>query len=679
MVRYTLSSALFLAFAGIASAADLQSMSYNVLAGDKIEVRLTMSEPVADARSFTTDNPPRISLDLSGVSPKLDQKSMQIGVGVARSVAVAEAQGRTRVVVNLDQMLPFTTRSDGNDFVIVLGDSSGAVTAATNNAAKPKPTTVAKAANNAISNIDFRRGEKGEARVTFALGSSKTGVDLRQEGRTVIADFLGTGINPELVRRLDVLDFGTPAKVVETSRRGSNVQTRIETNGEFEYLGYQTDNLYTLELKPLTQQEVETKKARQPVFAGERLTLTFQDIQVRAVLQIIAEFQNINMVTSDSVSGSITLRLQNVPWDQALDIILKTKGLDKRQNGNVMLVAPADEIAAREKLALENEKQREELEPLRSEFIQVNYAKASEIAALMKSKENSLLSERGNVTIDDRTNTLLVLDTARKIDDIRAMIRVLDIPVRQVLIESRIVTATDEFSRELGAKFGLSDKNSQSGFAGSLDGAVSMAGTGTAPTSQRLNFNNPVTSGGAGRIGFNISRLVDGTILDLELSALEAENNGEVIASPRVVTANQREAFIEDGVEIPYLQASSAGATNVSFKKAVLSLKVKPQITPDERIMMDLSVTQDTVGEIFAGVPSIKTQEVGTQLLVNNGETVVLGGVYKQITGTDVSKIPLLGDIPGLGWLFRNKIDRNEKQELLIFVTPKILKDNTTR
>jgi type IV pilus assembly protein PilQ len=289
------------------------------------------------------------------------------------------------------------------------------------------------------------------------------------------------------------------------------------------------------------------------------------------------------------------------------------------------------------------------------------------------------LSERGNVTIDDRTNTLLVMDTARKIDDIRAMMRILDIPVRQVLIESRIVTATDKFSRELGAKFGLSDKNSQSGFAGSLDGAVSMAGTGTAPTSQRLNYNNPVGSSTAGRIGFNISRLVDGTILDLELSALEAENNGEVIASPRVVTANQREAFIEDGVEIPYLQASSAGATNVQFKKAVLSLKVKPQITPDERIMMDLSVTQDTVGEVFAGIPSIKTQEVGTQLLVNNGETVVLGGVYKQAVGTDVSKIPLLGDIPGLGWLFRNKIDRNEKQELLIFVTPKILKDNTTR
>lgn len=685
MNRNKLASLILIMMATAAGAADLTNISYNVLSGDKLELRFTTNDAMTVPKSFTMDNPARISLDLNGVTPKLDKKSISVGVGGTRSVSVAEAGGRTRVVINLDQMVAYSTRVEGTDLIVTIGDNKNGPVA-TSGASVGKSLAgstgtpyAAVAGNNAITNVDFRRGEKGEARVVFTLSNPKMGVDVRQEGRNVYADFLGANISNDLIRRLDVVDFGTPAKVVEVGRRGGNVAVKVDTVDEFEYLAYQTDNLFTLELKPLTKQEVEARKSRQPQFTGERLTLSFQDIQVRAVLQIIADFTHLNMVTSDTVSGSVTLRLQNVPWDQALDIILKTKGLDKRQTGNVMLVAPADEIAAREKLQLEAEKQVEELAPVRSEFIQVNYAKAADIAALLKSKNNTLLSDRGNVTIDDRTNTLLVLDTSRKLDEIRNLIRTLDIPVRQVLIESRIVTATDGFSRELGVKFGVTDKNSQSGISGTLDGAVATANGTPTTTPQRLNVNMPANKGNGPSIGFNLSRLTDGTILDLELSALESENKGEVIASPRVVTANQKEAHIESGVEIPYQQASSSGATAITFKKAVLGLTVKPQITPDDRIILDLTVTQDTRGEETVSGPAINTQQVGTQVLVNNGETVVLGGIYKQETTNDIQKVPLLGDIPGLGWLFRNKINKDTKQELLVFVTPKILKENTAR
>ena len=668
--------ALLALMATAVDAADLTAMNFNALGGDKVEIRLTLSEAVPSPKAFTTDNPARISLDLPGVALTLDKKSMPIGAGFARSVSVAEAQGRTRVVVNLEQQVPYSTRVDGNDLVILLGDSSGTTVAAA--AGSSSTTAVAKPvtakSGSGIQSVDFRRGEKGEGRVVFRLGNPKIGVDVRQEGRTVIADFIGTSIPNELIRKLDVLDFGTPAKVVDVSRRGGNVSVRIDTTGEFDYLAYQANEMFTLELKPLTKAEVEERKLREPTYTGNRLSLNFQDIPVRAVLQVIADYTSINMVTSDSVGGSITLRLQNVPWDQALDLILKTKGLDKRQNGNVMMVAPADEIAARERLSLETEKQQEELIQLRSEFIQINYAKATDIAKLLKDKDNVLLSERGQVSVDDRTNTLLVQDTPRKLDEVRALIRTLDIPVRQVLIESRVVIANDDFTRELGVRFGLSDKNSQSGFSGTLNGAESMANTGTADLADRLNVNMPVESP-AGSIGVNLGRLTDGTILDLELSALEAESRGEVIASPRLMTANQRESFIETGVEIPYLQASSAGNTNVTFRKAVLSLTVKPLITPDDNVILDLTVTKDSLGVDTPRGPAIDTKEVNTQVLARSGETIVLGGVYEEETFNNVRKVPLLGDIPGLGWLFRNKENQNNKQELLIFVTPKIIKD----
>ncbi len=661
--------------ASAAGAADLTNMTFNVLAGEKVEVRFTLSEPVAAPKAFTTDNPARLSLDLDGVSTKLDKRSMTIAAAQTRSVAVAEAGGRTRVVFSLDRLLPYSTRVEGNELIVLLGDGSGVAAAGSASAA---PAMAGSGVD--IRGVDFRRGDKGEGRVVFNLGNPKIGVDVRQEGRTVYAEFQGASIPESLIRRLDVVDFGTPARIVEVGRRGGNVVVKVETANDFEYLAYQADNQFTLELKPLTAAEVEQKRAQNPVFTGDRLTLTFQSIEVRALLQIIAEYTGINMVTSDTVQGSMALHLQNVPWDQALDIVLKTRGLDKRQNGNVMLVAPADEIAARERLSLETEKAQEDLAPLRSEFIQVNYAKAIDLAKLLKDKDNTLLSERGQVSVDDRTNTLLVQDTSRKLDEVRQLVRTLDIPVRQVLIESRVVIANDDFTRELGVRFGVSDKNSQSGIGGSLEGAEDMATGGSLRQDRpalrdRLNVNMPVATDGAGRIGFNLMRLTDGTILDLELSALEAEGRGEVIASPRVLTANQKESFIESGIEIPYEQVSSAGATNITFRKAVLALKVKPQITPDDRVFLDLSVTKDSLGIDTPIGPAINTKEVGTQVLVANGETVVLGGIYEQELTNTVRKIPLLGDLPGIGFLFRNKVATDKKTELLIFVTPKIVKD----
>ena len=668
--------ALMLAACGLsANAADLKNMTYNALGGDRVEIRLSLSEPVANVQSFTTDNPARISLDLPGVVPTVERKTLPIGAGYARSVSVAEAQGRTRVVLSLEQPVKFTTRSEGNDFIISLGEASGSSLAALPSSNSSASSAAVKSGG--ITSVDFRRGEKGEARVQFKLGNPKIGVDVRQEGRIVLADFIGTSISDDLIRRLDVIDFGTPAKTVDVSRRGGTVQVKIETSGEFDYLAYQADDQFTLELKPLTKAEADDRKARQPTFTGERLSLNFQDIQVRAVLQLVADYTGINMVTSDTVGGSITLRLQNVPWDQALDIILRTKGLDKRQNGNVMLIAPADEIAARERLTLESQKQQEELVQLRSEFIQINYAKATEIATLLKAKENVLLSDRGQVSVDDRTNTLLVQDTPRKLDEIRNMIRTLDIPVRQVLIESRIVVANDDFSRELGVRFGVSDKNSQSGLSGTLPGAESMRNTGTANLLDRLNVNMPVQAA-AGSLGFQITSLTDGTILDLELSALEAEGKGEVISSPRVLTSNQRESYIEAGTEITYLQSSSAGNTNITFKKAVLGLTVKPQITPDDNVILDLTVTKDSRGEETIRGPAINTNKVGTQVLVRNGQTVVLGGIYEEETGNNVRKVPFLGDLPGIGFLFRTTENLAKKKELMVFVTPKIVKDLET-
>ncbi|MBD3666834.1 MAG: type IV pilus secretin PilQ, partial [Kangiella sp.] len=660
------------AFAMLASwgvhASQLEAINYNVLPGDKVQLRMTYSDVPPTPQEFTTANPARISMDFEGVDSGLDFKTKDIGVGVVNSVTAIQAQNRTRVVINLSELVSYNSQIEGTDFVVTLEQGSVAVSGDT----KPSRTSsYSTGSGYDISGIDFRRGVNGEGRVLVNLGNPNVSVDLRQEGRTVIADFMGADIDPAFIRRLDVIDFGTPAQIVETSSRGNAVRLAIRANDAFEYLAYQANNQYTIELKPLTQQEIEKREREQPKYSGERLTLQFQDMDLKAILHTLGDFAGINIVISDDVQGSMALNLVNVPWDQALDIILKSKGLGKRQDGNVMMIAPADVIAEREQQELEANKQQEELAPLRTELIQVNYAKAPEIAAILQAglgggegKSVGILSERGSVTVDQRTNTLLVQDVATKLEDVRRLVGQLDIPVRQVLIEARIVTADDGFARDLGSRFGVSD--------------VMNSGEVNSDFNVNLPIANP-----AGSLGLSFARLQDGIIVDMELSALESENRGEVVASPKVITSNQKEAYIKAGEEIPYQQsaggaAAGGGATTIQFKEAVLELRVTPQITPDGNLILDLKIIQDTRGEtlVFDGVasaPAINTQEVGTQVLVENGETIVLGGIFQHRTNYDESKVPLLGDIPLLGWLFRNTQREVEKQELLIFVTPKII------
>ena len=669
---------ILLLLSGVASATVLENIDYRVLPGDRVEIRLTMDQATSAPKAFKTENPARIALDFKGVESSLAKKNQDIGVGSAKSITAVTVGGRTRVVLNLVSMVPYQTRMEGNQFVITLGNTGNVVESASFNASSKVTSNSpsAGAAHLVISKVDFRRGVEGEGRVILDLNNNNASIDLRQEGRSVIADFYNTEISEELIRKLDVIDFATPAELIETQRRGGNVRLTIKGNEEFEYLAFQTENQFTIELKPLTKAEADQRKKDKFTYTGDRMTLNFQQVGVRGVLQVIANFANLNLVASDTVQGNVTLRLENVPWDQALEIILKSKGLGKRKNGNVLMVAPADEIAAREKLELQAQQQVQQLAPTRSEYIQINYAKAADIAALLKGDENSLLSERGSVTVDERTNTLLVQDTSLRLEEVRNLVNVLDIPVREVMIEARIVTANDGFSRELGVRWGITDKNSQSGFSGTLEGAEAIASGITPPLNQRLNVNLPVSSA-AGSIGFNIAKLTDGTLLDLELSALQSENLGEVVASPRILTTNQKEAVIKSGEEIPFLQSTSSGAASISFKEAVLSLTVTPQITPDNRIILDLHVTQNTRGEETIQGPAINTQELQTQVLVNNGETIVLGGIYQQRTRQDETKVPILGDLPFVGSLFKSTLREQSKEELLIFVTPKIIQQES--
>ncbi|MHC9511503.1 type IV pilus secretin PilQ [Kangiella sp. M94] len=649
-------------------ASQLESINYNVLPGDKVQLRMTYSDVPPTPQEFTTANPARISMDFEGVDSALSFKTKEVGVGVVNSVTAIQAQNKTRVVINLSELVSYNSQIEGSDYVVTLDQGNVA-----NNSSSSKPARTSTYSDDAydISGIDFRRGVNGEGRVLINLGNPNVAVDLRQEGRTVIADFMGADIDPALIRRLDVIDFGTPAQIVETSTRSNGVRLAIRANDTFEYLAYQANDQYTIELKPLTQQEIEKREREQPKYSGEKLTLQFQDMDLKAILHTLGDFAGINIVISDDVKGSMALNLVNVPWDQALDIILKSKGLGKRQEGNVMMIAPADIIAQREQQELEANKQQEELAPLRTELVQINYAKAGEIAAILQAglgseegKSVGVLSDRGSVSVDQRTNTILVQDVATKLEDVRRLVAQLDIPVRQVLIEARIVTADDGFARDLGARFGVSDSMN----SGEVD--------------SDFNVNLPIANP-AGSLGLSFARLQDGIVVDMELSALESENRGEVVASPKVITANQKEAYIKAGEEIPYQQsaggaAGGGGATTIQFKEAVLELRVTPQITPDGNVILDLRIIQDTRGDalIFDGVaaaPAINTQEVGTQVLVENGETIVLGGIFQHRTTYDESKVPLLGDIPLLGWLFRNTQREDIKQELLIFVTPKII------
>ena len=662
--------AMLLAVSAQASATALDDVSFASLSGDRVQVNLKFSEPLQEKPvNFTIDNPARIAIDLPGVNLDLPEKSQSIGLGMALSLSAVEAAGRTRVVVNLVRPVSYDMNVDGDTLVLTLGN--GAATEGSNRAGgADASSSVAR-----IDNIDFRRGDHGEGRIVVTLSDPSVGVNLGEEGGKIVVDFLGTSLPSELDRRLNVVDFATPVKEIDTSAHGNGARMVISTTTEqYEHLAYQSDNVFTIEVQPLSKEEQEAAKRAKFGYTGERLSLNFQNIEVRAVLQLIADFTGFNLVASDTVGGNVTLRLKNVPWDQALDIILKSRGLGMRKSGNVMMIAPQEEIAAREKLELESNKQVEDLAPLRTEFIAINYAKASDLATLISKGDNSLLSERGNVSIDGRTNTLIVQDVSSSLQAIRDMIAKLDVPVRQVMIESRIVNADESFTRDLGVQFGFSKKT---GPASSTDQEIdvgSNANINLEPTADNFMVSLPAVAPTAS-IGLAVGKIAS-YLLQLELSALLAEGRGEDIASPKVITANQKEALIESGVEIPYQEASSSGATSVSFKKAVLALKVVPQITPDNRVLLDLSVNQDTRGSPdVLGVPPIDTRAVQTQVLVNDGETVVLGGIYSQTDRNNLDRVPFFGDLPYLGYLFKKTRVEKSRRELLIFVTPKILRE----
>ena len=663
----------------------IEDVTFTTLPGEKVQIRLRMAEPPASTpASFTIDNPARIALDFPDTNLGTRKKSQQINVGVVRSITGVEAGGRTRVVINLAKPVGYTTTVKGNEVFINIGDRATTPSAPGPQAAVTPAAAVSSDEAINILNVDFQRGLKGEGRILVTLADPNTPVEVKKRGKQVVVTLKNSAMPEKLERRLDVIDFATPVKTIDSFNHGNDARLIITAATDFEYLSYQANEKLAIDIKPpLKKDDEAAKKRRKFPYSGERLSLNFQNIEVRAVLQLLADFTGLNMVVSDTVSGNLTLRLKNVPWDQALDIVLKTKGLAKRVTGNVMLIAPAEEIAAREKLELEAAKQVDELAPLINETIQVNYAKAEDLATLIKSKDKSVLSSRGDVSVDQRTNKLLVRDTAENIDAIIALVEELDVPIRQVLIESRVVLASDKFTQELGVRFGVSSTSSSgSGItttSGSLSAADGFNQTGTTPQlPSRLNVDLPAITAGAGSIGLAIAKLPFGTMLDLELSAAQAEGKSETISSPKVITANQQEALIETGTEIPYQQATSSGATSVAFKKAVLSLKVTPQITPDDRVIMDLIVTKDkpNFANQVLGVPPIDTNNVQTQVLVDNGETVVLGGVYETNKTHNTERVPFFGDLPLVGVLFRHKLEQNEKSELLIFVTPKLLKEN---
>ncbi|HEY5559477.1 MAG TPA: type IV pilus secretin PilQ [Steroidobacteraceae bacterium] len=672
----------------------LTAVEVQPMQGSTLQIRLRTDGVAPQPLTFTIDQPARLSVDLPDVALGLENRRIDVGAGGVDTIVAAEATGRTRVVFNLDALVPYTAVADGDSVIVTLGSG-----AATSYAAAPA-SSAATGRMRSITGVDFRRSPEGAGRVVVNLSDPATPASLKQEGNRVIVDFTGVGLDDQLMKRYDVVDFATPVTMFDAMRVGDNARLVVTATGDFEQLAYQTDNQYVVEVRQRPRATAAVAE-KDKTYTGERLTLNFQDIDVRPLLQLLADTSGQNIVVSDSVKGRVTLRLQNVPWDQALDIVLRTKGLDMRRKDNVILVAPQAELAAHEKAILEAQKDVQDLAPLRTEFLTVNYAKASEIARLVKSAGGgSLLSSRGNVTVDERTNTMLVQDTAENLTAVRSMVATLDIPVRQVLIESRIVIVADDFSRDLGVRAGFTrvsddvrDLFAISGSAQSTDTIMGSALDNLAATGQpfpvdvpfgnfdRYNVNMPVANP-AGRIALSILDF-DDYLIDLELSAAQNEGRGEIKSTPRVITANQREAIIEQGVEIPYQESASSGATTTQFKKAVLSLKVTPQITPDDRVILDLTVTKDSVGQLVPSatggfVPSIDTRNIQTQVLVKDGQTVVLGGIMETERRESEKKVPGLGDVPLIGNLFKSKSRINNRDELLIFVTPKILREGST-
>jgi len=698
----------------LARAGDLKNITFSELPGERAELRLYFEGGVSEPEGYTIDQPARIVLDFNGVENMLPQKKYPMAVGEVDSAVVVSGGNRTRLIVNLNNLVPYETRVEGQLLIVEVGTEAVPSAAAqsanlTESAGRSQSFAEESQFSDAVSNItniDFRRGETGEGKVIVTLSNPNVGIDVEEIGSGVQVTFVDTDLASAMQRKLDVIDFATPVTMLSSGMQGANTVLKIDASGDYDYLAYQADTEYVVSVKPLTQQELEEKK-KAFKYVGERLSLNFQDIQVRSVLQLIADFTDLNLVASDTVRGSITLRLENVPWDQALDLVLKTKGLDKRQIGNVLMVAPAAEIAQREKQEIETQKQLQELAPLRTEYIRIRYANARELFSLFmggrqggsseggrnaRNTTGSILSDRGQAIVDERTNSIILTDTQEKIANFKELVERIDIPVKQVMIEARLVIANSDFRKELGFRMsGDAVETSKSGshkheFTGSIEGLTTAAGAG--PEGMFVDSNG---DGVTDRLrDLEASQLVDlgvfnptgsltwnvissNFLLGLELSALQDSGFAEIVSQPKVITGDKQQATIQSGTEIPYQAESASGGTTTSFKEVVLKLDVTPQITPDNRIIMDLEIDQDSATGFAAGVPVIDVTHLKTSVLVSDGDTVVLGGIYQTETVKVETKVPLLGDIPYVGRLFRKDVNSEEKRELLIFVTPRIM------
>ncbi len=705
---------------GNVAAATLNDLQFSELPGGRVEIRATFSDTPVAPKGYAIEQPARIVLDFDGVSSNLQKKKYPLSFGNAKSAVVLDSGDRTRFIINLSSPSTYSTSIEGNTLVATIEGATRVETFTRQQANEETRQTFTDKVDRSITEVDFRRTEEGGGTVILTLSDPKVSVDIEESASGIVVNFVGTQLPAQLRRRLDVVDFATPVKTIESIEDGNNAQVSVDVIGDYDYLAYQTDNQYVITIKSLTEEELAAKKERFK-YVGEKLSLNFQDIKVRAVLEIIADVTGLNLVASDTVEGNITLRLDNVPWDQALDLVLKSKSLDKRQVGNVLLVAPAAEIAERERQEIETRNQLQELAPLRTEFIRIRYANATDIFELFTGEEGEdgggaddegtssqstrgILSERGTAIVDERTNSIILTETEDKITEFKALIEQVDIPIRQVMIESRIVIANSDFSKEIGVRWGGIAAGTRNGrnyqLGGSLDSFTSSTGgtgggggagavTDGSPTgffngqnstipveNNIVDFAAPTANAGSLALSFLNSKV----LLDLELSAIEDTGVAEVVSQPKVITGDKQKATIESGQEIPYQIVTDDGVS-IQFREALLKLDVTPQITPDNRIIMDLVINQDSVSseEVISNqssVPIIDTTELNTKVLVGDGQTIVLGGIFQQSTIKGVTKVPLLGDIPFLGRLFRQNIDTEEKQELLIFITPRILSDS---
>lgn len=700
LVKFFLTGLLTLSQLALAQTNSIESITANQQ-GVNVIVKINLKNPlVKSPLGFAISNPARIALDFADTSNNTGKTAIDIGMGDLRNVNLVEVTGRSRLVFNLNKSLNYATTVEGNSVIVTI-DGSGGIATAVNSQGLPVASDALPSVKQNLRDIDFRRGSEGEGRVIIDLPSNQVAVDVRQQGQKILVDFMKVGLPEVLRRRLDVADFGSPVQTVTTTQRGDNVQMVIEPKGLWEHSAYQSDTQLVIEVKPIKEDPNKLTQGTQG-YRGEKLSFNFQNIEVRALLQIIAEFSGLNIIASDTVTGSSTLRLKDVPWDQALDILMQTKGLDMRKNGTVLWIAPKDELLTKEKLELEQKAQIAELEPLRTESFQLNYQKAEAFKLVFGAdgaSTNRMLSKRGSAVIEPRTNQLFVTDIPSKLEEVRRLIQKTDIASKQVLIEARIVEASDTFSKNLGAKLGFADlrhlNGGDAGYQVSGNQRAALTGnylgvgeqTGQAkvtdqsymPNTQFVNLPAQGINGlNPGSLAVSLFSAAANRFLNLELSALEADGNGKIISSPRIVTADQLPAHIEQGTEIPYQISTSSGATSIFFRKATLSLDVTPQITPDGNIVLQVDVHKDSPGAETRGGPVINTKQVKTMVLVENGGTVVLGGIYTQEEREDIAKVPFLGDIPLLGYLFKTKGRANNKTELLVFITPKVLADNLT-